>query len=76
MEHDSEVAFLKTRKGFIRLAMEINSPLVPVFAFGQVSEVHGQFVKALRSLFKRHKARAGYPDLISSIYVFMLHILY
>ncbi|XP_071707486.1 diacylglycerol O-acyltransferase 2-like [Rutidosis leptorrhynchoides] len=35
MKHDSEIAFVKARTGFIRLAMETDSPVVPVFAFGQ-----------------------------------------
>ncbi|WIA15065.1 hypothetical protein OEZ85_001763 [Tetradesmus obliquus] len=35
MQKDCETAFLSKRKGFIRIAMQCGSPVVPCFAFGQ-----------------------------------------
>nr|QBG05558.1 diacylglycerol acyltransferase [Chromochloris zofingiensis] len=35
MQPGSELAFLRNRKGFVRMAMRHGAPIIPVFAFGQ-----------------------------------------
>jgi 2-acylglycerol O-acyltransferase 2 len=37
MQHGRETVFLRKRKGFIRLAMQTGSHVVPCFAFGQTA---------------------------------------
>ncbi|KAH7437400.1 hypothetical protein KP509_05G069600 [Ceratopteris richardii] len=57
MEHGCEVAYLKKRLGFIRIAIELGVPLVPCFIFGQTrvynwwkpkGMVYNQVSRALR----------------------------
>ncbi|CAL5197361.1 unnamed protein product [Lathyrus oleraceus] len=57
MEHGSENVYLKERRGFVRIAMEMGHPLVPVFCFGQTNtykwwKVPGKLVQNLTRFIK------------------------
>nr|XP_007156273.1 hypothetical protein PHAVU_003G272600g [Phaseolus vulgaris]ESW28267.1 hypothetical protein PHAVU_003G272600g [Phaseolus vulgaris] len=57
LEAGSEIVFLKERRGFVRIAMEMGVPLVPVFCFGQTNsfkwwKVPGKLIQKLARFMK------------------------
>lgn len=71
MERGKEVAYLRKRHGFVRMALQAGAPLVPVFAFGQ-SDMYSycrlfyDFPKHLipRAQWARLARRIGYVPMI------------
>ncbi|KAI7840118.1 hypothetical protein COHA_006159 [Chlorella ohadii] len=71
MERGREVAYLRKRYGFVRMALQAGAPLVPVFAFGQ-SDMYSycrlfyDFPKHLipRAQWARLARRIGYVPMI------------
>jgi 1-acyl-sn-glycerol-3-phosphate acyltransferase len=72
MQPGVEVAYLKNRRGFIRLALEAGAPIVPVFAFGQSKMFRylrplldpPHFGLVPKSLWARIARRIGYAPMI------------
>ncbi|XP_078437724.1 diacylglycerol O-acyltransferase 2D-like [Wolffia australiana] len=62
MKKGYEVAYLKKRQGFVRIAIETGSPLVPVFCFGQTKAFN--WWKPRGQLYARLSRALRFPPLL------------